>query len=239
MEVVGVRTPPQNEGPFCQLFPSKNGSGGDSGVRPHPVPEAIYAYRWSDAMAKRGRPATEITLTRTERRQLERWAHRCRATALATRSQIILACAHPAGLTVRQIADQVGCNPATVSKWRQRFAERRLDGLFDEPRPGARRTISDDLIEQVVMDTLDAIPPDATRWSTRSMAERHGISRQKVSEIWRAFGLNPRGSPSNNNNAARRMGSMPSSSACASRSTVGREPDDSCSDTGRAIGSER
>jgi transposase len=169
-------------------------------------------------MAKRGRPPTEITLTRAERRQLERGArHSCGREAMAMRCQIILACAHPAALTGRHIADQVGCNPATVSKWRQRFAERRMDGLLDDPRPGARRTISDDLIKQVVTDTLETNPPDAARWSTRSMAERHGISRQKVSEIWRAFGLNPRGSPPNNSDAAAGMGSMPSSPPSATR----------------------
>ena len=140
-------------------------------------------------MAKRGRPAAQITLTGTERRQLESWARRhSSAQALAMRCKIILACADPE-LTGRQIADRVGCNPATVSKWRQRFADRRLDGLLDEPRPGAQRTIGDEVIEQIVIDTLETTPTDATHWSTRSMAERHGISRQTVSEIWRAFGL--------------------------------------------------
>jgi transposase len=146
-----------------------------------------------DSMAKRGRPAADIRLTGAERRQLERWAHhRCGRRALAMRSRIILACADPAGFTGREIADRVGCNPATVSKWRRRFAERRLDGLRDEPRPGARRTIGDDVIEQVMIDTLETTPPHARHWSTRSMAVRHGISRQKVSEIWRAFGVNSR-----------------------------------------------
>ncbi len=94
-------------------------------------------------------------------------------------------------MTCGQIADKVGCNPATVLKWRQRFAEQRLDGLIDEPRPGAVRTISDETVEQVVIDTLESAPKDATHWSTRSMAKRHGISRQTVSKIWKAFGLKP------------------------------------------------
>jgi transposase len=143
-------------------------------------------------MAKRGRPAAQIILTGTERRQLESWARRhSSAQALAMRCKIVLGCADPAGLTGRQIADRVGCNPATVSKWRQRFAARRLDGLLDEPRPGAARTISDETVEKIVIDTLETTPRDATHWSTRSMAARHGISRQTVSEIWRAFGLKP------------------------------------------------
>ena len=99
-------------------------------------------------------------------------------------------CEDPA-LTGAEIAAKVGCNPATVSKWRKRFTEHRVDGLIDEPRPGAARTIGDDLVERIVIDTLESLPKDATHWSTRSMAHKHGISRQTVSEIWRAFGLKP------------------------------------------------
>ena len=142
-------------------------------------------------MARRGRPPVEITLTGNERRQLESWARRhSTAQNLATRCKIILLCEDPE-LTGAEIAGKVGCNPVTVSKWRKRFAEHRLDGLIDEPRPGAVRTISDDVVEQIVIDTLESTPKDATHWSTRSMAQRHGISRQTVSEIWRAFGLKP------------------------------------------------
>lgn len=106
------------------------------------------------------------------------------------RCRIVLACADPS-LSGRQIADKVGCSTVTVSKWRKRFAAHRLDGLSDEPRPGAVRTIGDDVVEQVVIDTLESAPKDATHWSTRSMADKHGISRQTVSKIWRAFGLKP------------------------------------------------
>lgn len=142
-------------------------------------------------MAKRGRPTVEITLTAPERRQLESWARRhSSAQALALRCRIILACSDP-DLSRTQIAERVGCNPATVTKWRQRFAADRLDGLIDGSRPGAKRTISDDVIEQVVIDTLETAPKDATHWSTRSMAAEKGISHQTVSKIWRAFGLKP------------------------------------------------
>jgi transposase len=142
-------------------------------------------------MAKRGRPPVEITLTGPERRQLESWARRhSTAQDLALRCRIILLCGD-ATLTGNDIAAKVGCNPATVSKWRKRFAEHRLDGLVDAPRPGAQRTIGDYVIEQVVIDTLESAPKDATHWSTRSLAAKHGISRQTVSEIWRAFGLKP------------------------------------------------
>jgi len=82
-------------------------------------------------------------------------------------------------------------HPVTVSKWRKRFAADRLDGLVDAPRPGAVRTVGDDTVEAVVVDTLETAPADATHWSTRGLAAKHGISHQTVAEIWRAFGLKP------------------------------------------------
>jgi transposase len=101
----------------------------------------------------------------------------------------VLACAE--GRTNTEIAVDLGVNQVTVSKWRHRFGADRLDGLMDAPRPGAVRTISDEVVEAVVVETLETAPPDATHWSTRSLAAKHGISRQTVSEIWRAFGLKP------------------------------------------------
>ncbi len=79
----------------------------------------------------------------------------------------------------------------TVGKWRRRFAQRRLDGLSDEPRPGAPRTISDAQIEAVIVKTLEEQPYNATPWSTRSMASAVGMSQTAISKIWRAFGLKP------------------------------------------------
>jgi transposase len=109
---------------------------------------------------------------------------------LALRCRIVLACAE-GDRTQGEIAAELGCNPVTVSKWRHRFAADRLDGLVDAPRPGAVRSIGDDVIEAVVVETLETAPPDATHWSTRGLAARHGISHQTVAEIWRAFGLKP------------------------------------------------
>ncbi|MGD0876367.1 MAG: IS630 family transposase [Acidimicrobiales bacterium] len=141
-------------------------------------------------MPRRGRPTTEITLSPDERRTLERWARRHSSSqALALRCRIVLACAE--GRTNTEIAVDLGVNQVTVSKWRHRFGADRLDGLMDAPRPGAARTISDEVVEAVVVETLETAPPDATHWSTRSLAAKHGISRQTVSEIWRAFGLKP------------------------------------------------
>lgn len=126
-----------------------------------------------------------------EREQLQRWARRRRTAAgLATRSRIVLACAQ--GESNSEIARRLGVSRPTVTKWRSRFAERRLDGLIDEPRPGPPRTVSDEQVEDVIVRTLEGAPPDGgTHWSTRQMARQVGLSQSTVSRIWRAFGLKP------------------------------------------------
>ena len=137
-----------------------------------------------------GRPTVAIVLSDDERETLERWARRpTSAQALALRCRIVLAAAQ--GTQNKAIARALGCHPVTVGKWRRRFAQRRLDGLSDEPRPGAPRTISDAQIEAVIVKTLEEQPHNATQWSTRSMASAVGMSQTAISKIWRAFGLKP------------------------------------------------
>jgi transposase len=132
----------------------------------------------------------EIVLSDEEREVLERWARRpTSAQALALRCRIVLAAA--AGEKSKDIAARLGCSTDTVGKWRGRFARRGLDGLHDEPRPGKPRSIGDEEIERVIVKTLEEQPPDATHWSTRSMAAATGMSQSAISRIWRAFGLRP------------------------------------------------
>ena len=78
-----------------------------------------------------------------------------------------------------------------VGKWRARFLKSRLEGLYDEPRPGAPRKVSDEQVEKVVIQTLESTPRGQTHWSTRGLAEATGLSRMTISRIWRAFGLQP------------------------------------------------
>jgi transposase len=137
-----------------------------------------------------GRPRTTVTLTAEERRQLESLAHRSRsAPDIARRARIILACAE--GRATTAVARRLRQSPTTVCKWRARFLEERLDGLFDEPRSGAPRSITDEQIEQVVIRTLETTPRGATHWSVRGMAKASGISPSSVNRIWRAFALQP------------------------------------------------
>ena len=131
-----------------------------------------------------------LALTDAERTTLTQWTRRATtAQALALRARIVLAAAE--GATNTAIARRLRVTKPTVGKWRQRFERHRLDGLLDEPRPGAPRTITDAHVERVVTLTLETQPKDATHWSTRAMAKRTGLSQSAISRIWRAFSLQP------------------------------------------------
>jgi transposase len=141
-------------------------------------------------MGRLGRPTPDVVLTPAERETLDRWARRPKsAQALALRCRIVLACA--AGHTNGEIAAELSCNRTTVGKWRRRFADMRLDGLIDEPRPGRPRSVTDGDVERVIVKTLEERPRGATHWSTRSLAEATGMSQTAVCRIWQAFGLKP------------------------------------------------
>ena len=137
-----------------------------------------------------GRPKVALILTDDERRRLDSLAHRSRsAPHVARRARIILACAE--GTDSKVVARRLHVTPATVCKWRGRFVRQRLDGLYDEPRPGAKRTITDEQVEHVVTRTLETTPRGATHWSTRDMAKAVGLSHMAISRIWHTFGLQP------------------------------------------------
>jgi transposase len=141
-------------------------------------------------MAMRGRPKPELVLSQAERDQLTAWTLRRKtAQALALRARIVLACAQ--GTENKVVAERQRVTPQTVSKWRTRFVEQRLDGLLDAPRPGAPRSIDDARVDAVIAKTLESKPQGATHWSTRTMARTMQVSQTAVSRIWRAFGLQP------------------------------------------------
>src|SRR3954453_2951377 len=137
-----------------------------------------------------GRPKEPLVLSEEERERLESLSHRARSQpALARRARVVLAC--PEGLDNKAVAKKLRCSLGMVGKWRARFLNSRLEGLYDEPRPGAPRKIGDDKIEAVVIQTLESTPRGQTHWSTRELAPASGLSRMTISRIWRAFGLQP------------------------------------------------
>jgi transposase len=140
-------------------------------------------------MAKIGRPRAEIVLTDDERLTLVRLTKRVRVNrAIAFRARIVLACAKASDTAVAQ---RLRTTKTTVAKWRNQFVADRLAGLYDEPRVGAPRTITDEAVEAILVKTLETTPPGETHWSTRSMAKAAGISHAMVGRIWRTFRLQP------------------------------------------------
>ncbi len=137
-----------------------------------------------------GRPIPPLTLSNAERQTLEQLVRRRKtAQQLALRARIVLLAA--TGLSNTRVATRLGVCVQTVGKWRSRFLRDRLDGLYDEPRPGAPRRISDAQVEDVLVRTLETTPPNATHWSSRSMAAATGLSQRSIVRIWQAFGLQP------------------------------------------------
>jgi transposase len=141
-------------------------------------------------MARTGRPKIRLVVSDEERVELVRLTQRARVNRdLAFRARLVLACAdEPLNVVV---AARHHCNVHTVGKWRSRFITNRLDGLYDEPRVGGPRRISDEAVEAVIVKTLETTPKGHTHWSTRKMAKEAGLSHTTIGHIWRTFGLKP------------------------------------------------
>jgi transposase len=141
-------------------------------------------------MATIGRPKKVLVVTEIERAELVRLTKRAQGSRpLAFRARLVLACA--ADATDTAVARRYRTTNATVGKWRARFIASRLEGLYDEPRVGAPRTISDEDVEAVIVKTLETTPKGETHWSTRTMAAKAGMSHTMIGRIWRTFGLQP------------------------------------------------
>jgi transposase len=139
----------------------------------------------------RGPKLAPLELTTAEREELQGLARRPKTgQALAMRARVVLACAD--GLSNSEASRRLGVSLPTIGKWRKRFVVDRVDGLLDEPRPGAPRKIGDAQVEAVITKTLEEPPSNQdSHWSTRSLAKALGMNQTAVSRIWRAFGLKP------------------------------------------------
>jgi putative transposase len=138
-----------------------------------------------------GRPKLTLEVTDDERKQLESIARSCSVpAALNQRAKIVLACA--AEESNSEVAQRFRVSRPTVGKWRSRFIEKRIVGLYDELRPGAPRSISDEQIAELINTTLKTKPTNGTtHWSVRSVAAETAISKTSVHRYFQAFGLQP------------------------------------------------
>lgn len=141
-------------------------------------------------MANIGRPKAVLEVSASERAELLRLTRRARVNRdLAFRARLVLACIEEPLNKV--VAQRYRTTNQTVGKWRRRFIEQRLDGLYDEPRVGGPRSVTDEEVEAVIVRTLETKPEGHTHWSTRTMAAKAGLSHTMVGRIWRTFGLKP------------------------------------------------
>jgi len=141
-------------------------------------------------MITMGRPKARLELTNDEREELRRLARRRTAgSATVLRARIVLKCA--TGADNQDVAEQLAISQQTVGKWRQRFVHKRLDGLFDEPRVGRPRTVTDEDVERIIDATLHEKPKGRTHWSSRTLAKALGVSPNSIRRAWKAFGLRP------------------------------------------------
>jgi len=143
-----------------------------------------------------GRPKGELALSDEERSQLQAFARsRSLPAALSTRARIVLSSAD--GELNSSIAQRLKLTKQTVGKWRTRFIERRIAGLYDDVRPGKPRTIDDERVANLINTTLHTKPANgATHWSVRSVSEETGISKTSVHRYFKLFGLQPHRSES-------------------------------------------
>lgn len=137
-----------------------------------------------------GSVARPVVLDEEQRQQLKSFAQsRSLSHALVVRAQIVLAAEQ--GRTNVVIAQQLGTNSRTVAKWRNRYLDGGIEGLYDEVRAGRPRTIAEDQIAQVIQRTLETKPEGQTHWSVRTMAEASGVSKSTIQRVWSTFGLKP------------------------------------------------
>jgi len=138
----------------------------------------------------RGRPVRPVLLSASERQELEALRRsRSMPHALVTRARIVLLAAD--GHSNTAIGDQLHLSKPTVGTWRQRYLTQRVQGLYDEPRPGGPRTISDEDIAVLLRKTLKTKPKDGTHWTCRTLAAHTRASKSTVQRVWQAFGIQP------------------------------------------------
>jgi transposase len=97
------------------------------------------------------------------------------------------------GVANEEIARRCDTTADAVRRWRVRFEESGVDGVgVIAPGRGRKPSVPSEVVEAIVRDTLRERPADgSTHWTTRSMADRHGVSKDMVARIWKARNLRP------------------------------------------------
>lgn len=140
---------------------------------------------------RRGRPLAPISASAEHEARLRAWASGDGNDPLAQRARIVLRCLE--GHSNLEVARIEGVTSVTVGKWRRRFRALGPRGLADAPRSGGPRSIDEERIAEVVRLTVEASETETTRWTTRSLGQRVGVSHATIGRIWRQHQLTPDG----------------------------------------------
>lgn len=136
------------------------------------------------------RPTTRLHLTPGDRETLEGWLRASKTPrSIALRARITLLSTD--GMTATAVAEKLDTHPETVRRWRRRFEQEGIDGLWDRHRSGRPTKIDQAITKRVLDLTTTRIPKEATHWSVRLMAEYAGITQWQVRQIWEAANLKP------------------------------------------------
>ncbi len=108
---------------------------------------------------------------------------------IAFRAKIILLSS--SGMSADEVKNKLETSKNTVYCWRKRFKEHGIKGLYDLPRSGQPKKLSQEKVQEVLRMTTEGIPNEATHWSLRLMSKAAGISVWHVSQIWKDAGLKP------------------------------------------------
>ncbi|WHZ25445.1 MAG: Mobile element protein [Nitrospira sp.] len=130
-----------------------------------------------------------MVLSETDRATLGRMSRMGKAAQRdVLRARIILLTA--AGGSDLAVAEQLRINRHTVRLWRQRFAEKGLEGLTDTPGRGRKPILTHGVTESILTGAVQP-PPNRTRWSCRSMAKAHKVSKSTVQRLWSKNDIKP------------------------------------------------
>ena len=138
----------------------------------------------------RGKQAAAVLIDKEQEEQLKALANsRSLPHGLANRARIVLLAAK--GFRNLEIVERVGLNRNDVAKWRRRFSEQGIGGLYDGAGAGRPRSLSDEQVAELIHQTLAKKPGSATHWTTRLTAKETGISKSTVQRVWNTFGIQP------------------------------------------------
>jgi transposase len=154
------------------------------GLRPTP-PAGVFGFELAGART------TPLGLTEQESQELR---HIAASGALPAsdvfRARLILLL--PEGRSYAAIKRELHTTAPTIARWKQRFPEKRLDGLMENRHPRRQPTVMTPRLQARVPAATQRPPRDgATHWSCRKLARDLGLSKDAVHRIWRTAELKP------------------------------------------------